>query len=112
MSANTATASGGCTFAGSGAPYTIQLQNQTYVMSTVNNYWYGPNTLPVIASTIIIEGNGATLAVTDTNIVRLRQTRESAPKYPTDRADQSNLLFEDAIYLRKERSTTSCAPRG
>ncbi|MGI8744920.1 MAG: hypothetical protein ACR2NN_20575 [Bryobacteraceae bacterium] len=72
VSANTAKASGGCTFAGSGAPYTIQLQNQTYVMSTVNNYWYGPNALPVIASSIVIEGNGATLAFTDTAIVRLR----------------------------------------
>src|ERR1019366_10474065 len=72
VSANTAAAVGGCSFTGSGAPYTIQLQNQTYVMATVDNYWYGPNALPPIASSIIIEGNGATLAITDSTIVRLR----------------------------------------
>ena len=39
-SANTAAAVGGCTFIGSGGPYTIQLQNQTYIMATVDNWWY------------------------------------------------------------------------
>ena len=48
-SANTAAAVGGCTFTGSGGPYTIQLQNQTYIMATVDNWWYGPNALPPIA---------------------------------------------------------------
>jgi hypothetical protein len=72
-SANAETAVGGCTLSGSGAPYTIQLQtNQSYTLATVDNYWYGPNALPPIASTIIIEGNGATLQVTDSTIVRLR----------------------------------------
>jgi Bacterial Ig-like domain (group 3)/Divergent InlB B-repeat domain len=72
VSANTAAAAGGCVLAGTGAPYTIQLQNQTYVMAAVDNWWYGPNALPPIARTIVIEGNGATLAVSDNTIVRLR----------------------------------------
>ena len=71
-SANTAAAAGGCTLTGSSAPYTIQLQNLSYTMAVVDNWWYGPNALPPIASNIIIEGNGATLAITDSTIVRLR----------------------------------------
>jgi hypothetical protein len=71
-SSNTAAVVGGCTLTGSGAPYTIQLQNQTYTMASVDNYWYGPNAMPPIATNIIIEGNGAMLAITDSTIVRLR----------------------------------------
>jgi hypothetical protein len=33
----------------------------TYTFSTVDNNWFGPNALPAIASTIIIDGNGAVL---------------------------------------------------
>lgn len=33
----------------------------TYDFATVDNNWYGPNALPPIASTIIIQGNGSTL---------------------------------------------------
>ncbi len=33
-----------------------------YTLTAVNNYWYGPNGLPPIASDITIEGNGATIA--------------------------------------------------
>ncbi len=33
----------------------------TYSLAAVNNYWYGPNGLPAIDSTVIIHGNGATL---------------------------------------------------
>jgi hypothetical protein len=72
-SANADSAVGGCTLSGSGTPYIIQLQtNQSYTLATLDNYWYGPNALPPIASAIIIEGNGATLQVTDSTIVRLR----------------------------------------
>jgi hypothetical protein len=72
-SANLGIASGKCKLQGHGTPYTIQLQaNQTYTMATVNNWWYGPNALPPIATTIVIQGNGATLQVTDSSIVRLR----------------------------------------
>ena len=31
----------------------------TYTLSTANNFWYGPNALPPIASNVTIEGNGA-----------------------------------------------------
>jgi hypothetical protein len=54
---------GGCLSTGTGAPYTIQLSHTTYVLTIVHNYWYGPNALPPIATTIVIEGNGATLQV-------------------------------------------------
>ena len=33
-----------------------------YTVTNVDNYWYGPNGLPPIASQITIEGNGATIA--------------------------------------------------
>jgi hypothetical protein len=39
---------------------------------TPDNFWYGPNALPPIASAITIEGNGATLAVTPGVSPRLR----------------------------------------
>ncbi len=42
----------------------------TYSFSAANNYWYGPNALPPISSTITIEGNGAVLQ--NTNTTRLR----------------------------------------
>ncbi len=55
---------GGCQPAGNGAPYTIQLATSaTYSLTSVHNYWYGPNALPPIATQIVIEGNGATLQV-------------------------------------------------
>jgi hypothetical protein len=33
----------------------------TYLFTTADNYWYGPNALPPIASAITIHGNGSTL---------------------------------------------------
>ena len=72
LSANTGASVDACTFTGSGAPYTIQLPNQSFTLSSVDNYWYGPNALPPIASNIVIAGNGATLQITDSTIVRLR----------------------------------------
>jgi hypothetical protein len=40
----------------------INLQaGTTYTLTAVNNYWYGPDGLPPINSTVIIHGNGATL---------------------------------------------------
>lgn len=35
----------------------------TYTFTAVDNWWYGPNALPPIASPITIEGHGATLAI-------------------------------------------------
>src|SRR5262249_17230463 len=42
--------------------YTIQLQaGTTYTLDTVDNYWYGPDGLPAISSSVILDGQGATL---------------------------------------------------
>ncbi|MGH2875244.1 MAG: hypothetical protein ACRDNJ_12290, partial [Solirubrobacteraceae bacterium] len=33
----------------------------TYTLTAIDNYWYGPNGLPAIASDVTVEGNGATI---------------------------------------------------
>lgn len=44
-------------------PDTIELvAGCTYTLTKPDNYWYGPNGLPPIASDITLEGNGATIA--------------------------------------------------
>ncbi len=49
--------------ANTGGPGTIILRHGcTYTLNAPDNYWYGPNGLPPIASAITIEGNGATIA--------------------------------------------------
>ncbi len=46
-----------------GGANTIVLQAyQTYKLTQIDNYWYGPDGLPAISSNITIEGNGATIA--------------------------------------------------
>jgi hypothetical protein len=56
---------------GNGQTDTITLTaGCTYTFSAADNYWYGPNALPAIASNITIEGNGAVLH--NTNGTRLR----------------------------------------
>lgn len=50
---------------GSGAN-TITLSAVTYTFNQIDNYWYGPNALPPIASAITIEGNGALLKASHT----------------------------------------------
>jgi len=40
--------------------------NCTYTFTAADNWWYGPNALPPIASDIVINGNGATLLATHT----------------------------------------------
>ena len=40
----------------------VLAEGALYEIGTPNNHWYGPNALPPITSTIVIEGNGATLA--------------------------------------------------
>ena len=71
LAANTSTPVDGCLLQGS-APFTIDLQQgQTYVLSQVQNWWYGPNALPVVATTMTIDGHGATLQV-PSGTVRLR----------------------------------------
>ena len=43
-----------------------------YSTDAPDNFWYGPNALPPIASTIVIEGNGSTLSITPGASPRLR----------------------------------------
>jgi hypothetical protein len=67
---------GTCTGAASGAN-TIDLstyagQTITFSIDSPDNFWYGPNALPPIASTILIEGNGATLNIVAGTSPRLR----------------------------------------
>ena len=45
----------------SGTTSTINLTPSTYDFTTANNYWYGPDALPAISSTVTINGNGAVL---------------------------------------------------
>lgn len=33
----------------------------TYALSSIDNYWYGPNGLPAISSPVTIQGNGSTI---------------------------------------------------
>src|SRR6185436_618669 len=61
QSANTDTAFGGCT-AGSGTDIISLQAGQTYTLTTRDNTQFGFNGTPVIRSTIVIEGNGATIA--------------------------------------------------
>jgi hypothetical protein len=57
-SANNNTSVGGCT-RGVGADRIVLPRNSTQTLSTVNNTVYGPTGLPVIRSTITIDGNGS-----------------------------------------------------
>lgn len=73
-SAAMATGIGTCTGAIAGSN-TIQLPAGAAIdfsAGTPDNFWYGPNALPPIASTIAIEGNGATLRITFVPAARLR----------------------------------------
>lgn len=52
-------------------PHLVTLaSNAIYSVSNADNYWYGPNALPPVAADITIEGNGATLQVSNTNRLR------------------------------------------
>ena len=46
---------------GNGQSNAINLTASTYNLTAVNNFWYGPDGLPAISSTLTINGNGATL---------------------------------------------------
>jgi hypothetical protein len=45
-----------------GGTATINLQDATYTLNAIDNYWYGPDGLPAISSPMTLEGNGATIA--------------------------------------------------
>jgi hypothetical protein len=62
--ANKNTNTGGCVVGAGGAPFTINLQKDTvYTLSQIDNnlFGLGNNGLPVIATDITINGNGATI---------------------------------------------------
>jgi hypothetical protein len=44
-----------------GQSNTINLTESTYILTTIDNYWYGPNGLPAISSNLTINGNGAVI---------------------------------------------------
>ena len=44
-----------------GADTIILAQSCVYTLTAVDNYWYGPNGLPPIISTMVISGNGASI---------------------------------------------------
>jgi len=81
IAANRATTRGGCPAGSAGAVNTIVLQSgATYVLTQADQpeaghmdraSWYGPNGLPPIASSIVIEGNGATIERTGSARFRL-----------------------------------------
>ncbi len=54
----------------------------TYRLTTVDNYWYGANALPPIASKVTIEGNGATIYRDDSSI-NMRFFFVAGPPTPT-----------------------------
>jgi hypothetical protein len=58
--ANTDTATGGCS-AGSGADMISLPASSTHTLTSVNNSTYGDTGLPVVTSTITIEGNDSTI---------------------------------------------------
>ncbi len=89
--ANTDTSSGVMTgecLAGTGAD-TIQLSATNYQLTTVNNTVDGANGLPSITSTIIIEGNGATI-----------ERASSAPPFRLFHIQQTGNLTLKAVTLR------------
>ena len=52
------------TNSGSGASssFVVNLQaNTTYDLTQIDNYWFGPDGLPAISTTVTIEGNGSTI---------------------------------------------------
>jgi hypothetical protein len=74
LSHSATTDAGTCAGAAAG-PNTIQLPPAATIgfsSDAVDNYWYGPNALPPIASTIVIEGAGSTLSITIGTSPRLR----------------------------------------
>jgi hypothetical protein len=70
--ANTDTATGGCP-QGSGADTLVLANSSVHTLTTVNNSMYGPTGLPVITSTITIEGNDSTIrrASSDPDLFRI-----------------------------------------
>ncbi len=68
--------------------------NGVYTLTAPNNFWYGPNGLPQIASTIIIQGNGAEILRASTaSVFRLFYISNGASNQPA----AGNLILQDVI---------------
>ncbi len=53
-----------------------------YTLTAVENYWYGPNGLPAIASDITIQGNGATIARADMGAATSASSSSAPTRFP------------------------------
>ncbi|NJL69597.1 MAG: DUF4347 domain-containing protein [Microcoleus sp. SM1_3_4] len=83
-------------------PDTIVLGGGTYSFATVNNWWYGPNALPAIASDITIEGNGANLTRSRDDRLRLFYVGAIDPNYHSPGAGSltlRNLTLQNGLAL-------------
>lgn len=92
--ASKGTCASGANNPGSGAN-TIVLSATTYTFTTIDNYWYGPNATPPIASAITIEGNGALLKASHSgDPTPIRQTgRRPMPLKAMGSAQSAQRLF-------------------
>lgn len=81
---------------GSG-PTTISLApGCTYTLTAPADYWYGPDGLPAIKSTIVIQGNGATIARSGSTPFRFFFVGAGAPSTPAYASPgPGNLTLED-----------------
>lgn len=71
----------------------------TYRLTTVDNYWYGANALPPIASKVTIEGNGATIYRDDSSI-NMRFFFVAGPPTPTRAVGGQRGLDPGSLVLR------------
>lgn len=58
---NTDAAVGGCASGAAGADIIVLPANSTQILTALDNGTHGPTGLPVIASEIVIQGNGSTI---------------------------------------------------
>ncbi len=66
--------------------------NGVYTLTAPNNFWYGPNGLPPISSTILIQGNGSEILRDSTaSVFRLFYVANGAPNQP----EAGTLILQD-----------------
>jgi len=81
---------------GNGADTLILQAATTYTLTTINNQFDGANSLPVITSTIIISGNGATLA---------RDTAADTPAFRIFYVSSSGKLTLNNVNIRNGKTS-------
>ena len=78
--------------------YTINLaQGAIYALTTPDNYWYGPNGLPAIASDITINGNGATIERVGSTPFRIFDVSGGLDTLPAGTLTLINLTVEGGL---------------